>query len=73
MTTILIDVVKGDVHVLVSVRAESIRRSLELVKQWYSGCEARVVFPLDPELFFTADPSAETECVMYETPTRIAR
>jgi hypothetical protein len=73
MTTVLIDVVEGDVHFLVSVRAESIRRSLELVKQRYSGCEARVVFPLDPELFFSADPAARTEYLMYETRTRIAR
>ena len=71
MVGVLIDVVDGDFHVLVSVRTESIRRSLELVKRKYSGCEARVVFPLDPESFFAANPSAEAESVVCETLTRI--
>lgn len=71
MVTVLINVIEDDVHVLVSARTESIRRSLELVKQKYPRCEARVVFPLDPESFFSVDPSTDTERIVYETPTRV--
>ena len=34
------------------VRAENIRRALEVAEQHNPGCAASVVFPLDPDTFF---------------------
>ena len=44
-----------------SVRAESIRRALEIVGERNPGCALKVVFPLDPETFFVRDVSPEID------------
>jgi hypothetical protein len=37
------------------VRAESIRRALEVAGERNPGCSLNVVFPLDPDTFFVGD------------------
>lgn len=37
------------------VKAENIRRALEVAEEHYPGCAVNVVFPLDPDTFFAQD------------------
>jgi len=39
----------------VAVLAESIEGALELAKRYNPGKECKVVFPIDPEIFFVGD------------------
>ncbi len=50
----------GDEGFRLSVTAGSIRQALGMVEEQYPGTDARVVFPLDPDAFFAADPTAES-------------
>ena len=43
----------GGAHsTILYVRAESIRRALEVAEEHNPGCAVNVVFPLDPDTFF---------------------
>lgn len=42
---------------LMLVTAESIRHALHMVEERYARADARVVFPLEPETFFTTVPA----------------
>ena len=44
-----------------SVRAESIRKELEVAERRHPGCALEVVFPLDPDTFFVRDVSPEVD------------
>ena len=57
MIRVSIDVDAGRFRL--SVRAESIRRALEVAGRRHPGCALEVVFPLDPDTFFVRDASAE--------------
>jgi hypothetical protein len=41
----------------VAVRAESIRRAVEIVENRYLGTNVGVKFPIDPENLFVEDPA----------------
>jgi hypothetical protein len=41
------------------VKAESIRRALEIAGERNPGRTLKVVFPLDPETFFVREPASE--------------
>ena len=41
--------------ITLTVRAESIRRALEIAGERNPGCALNVVFPLDPDTFFVRD------------------
>jgi hypothetical protein len=44
-----------------TVRAESIRRALEIAGERNPGCALNVVFPLDPDTFFVRDGAEGSE------------
>jgi hypothetical protein len=50
----------------VAVQAESIERALEIVERQNPGCEAKVAFPIDPEVFFVGDTAATTGPINHE-------
>jgi hypothetical protein len=55
------------------VWAENIVRALSLVRGRYPGCEARVLFPIEPEAFFVALGSSPwVEEVVTEVPKEAA-
>ena len=46
----------GEAHsTTLYVKAESIRRAIEVAEEHNPGCAMNVVFPLDPETFFVQD------------------
>jgi hypothetical protein len=49
---IAIEVRSGATRFKVSLLAESIEGALELAKRYNPGKECKVVFPIDPEVFF---------------------
>ena len=51
----------GAVTTTVAVRAENILRALEIAGEQNPGCALNVVFPLDPDTFFTRDGSEGVE------------
>ena len=58
MIRVTVEVVSDAAHSMVTVRAESIRRAVEIAKEHNPSCDARVTFPIDPEAFFVSNPAA---------------
>jgi hypothetical protein len=54
-----VEVSSGAASFRAAVWAESIERALRLAGGHYPGCETRVVFPIEPEIFFAKGPLAE--------------
>jgi hypothetical protein len=52
MVKVLIEVSDGATRFSVAVRAESIRRAVDIVGRRYPGRDVRVNFPIDLEGFF---------------------
>ena len=55
MIRISVEVARGATRYRVAVRAQSIRRALEIVGRQSPGGEAKVAFPIDPESYFVRD------------------
>ena len=55
MIKIAIEVKSGAARFMVASQAESIEGALENAKRYNSGRECKVVFPIDPEVFFVED------------------
>jgi hypothetical protein len=55
MIKVSIDVKSGGAKFKVAVKAESIEGALEAAKRHSPGQECKVVFPIDPEVFFVGD------------------
>lgn len=55
MIRVSVDVGNGTTHFRVGIQASSINRAINLVKAFYSACDVRVIFPIDPEGFFVED------------------
>ena len=72
MVKVSIEVRTGAATFGVAVQARSIERALSLVQQRYSGGEARVKFPTEPEGFFVEDRLAQARLVGFEAPQRMA-
>lgn len=53
MITVTVERKSGAATIRTKVTAKSIRRALQLAGGPAAGAEARVVFPIDPEGFFT--------------------
>ncbi len=68
MVRISVEVTSGAARFRVAVRAESIRRALEIVQRQNPGGEVGVVFPIDPETFFAGDREAISRTVEQEAP-----
>jgi hypothetical protein len=63
---ISVEVGRGAARYRIAVQAESIERALEIVERQNPGCEAKVVFPIDPEVFYDCDTLATTGLVDQE-------
>ncbi len=63
MVKVSIEVRKGATRFDVAVRAESIRRALDIVGGRYPGGAVRVKFPIDPGPFFAEGSAAEVGIV----------
>ena len=66
MVRISVELTGGAARFRVAVQAESVRRALEIVERRNPGCNARVVFPIDPEAFFVGDPAARSGLIERE-------
>ena len=66
MIRISVEVGRGAARYRVAVQAESIERALEIVERQNPGCEAKVAFSIDPEVFFVWDTAATTRSVNQE-------
>jgi len=55
MVKISIEVRSSAARFKVALVAESIEGALELAKRYNPGKECKVVFPIDPEIFFAGD------------------
>ena len=58
MIRIAVVLTRGAARYRVAIQAQSIERALEIVEGQNPGCQARVVFPIDPEAYFVRDASA---------------
>lgn len=58
MVEISIEVRSGSSSFTTAVRAESIRDAGEIVRDRYPESDVTVVFPIDPDRFFAAEPVA---------------
>jgi hypothetical protein len=67
-----VEVRNGAARFRVGVQASSIQSALNLVKGLYSASDVKVVFPIDPESFFVADPVALEGSTGFETPGGMA-
>lgn len=63
MIGVTVQVASGSARFQVAVRAESIRRAVEIAEGLNPGCEARVAFPIDPDAFFVGEPVTTAETV----------
>jgi hypothetical protein len=55
MIKISIEVKSGAARFKVGLQAESIEEALEIAKRYNPGKECKVVFPINPEIFFVGD------------------
>ena len=55
MVRVSVEVRNKATHFRIGVQASSINRAISLVKAFYSACDVRVIFPIDPEGFFVED------------------
>ncbi|MCC5691544.1 hypothetical protein, partial [Klebsiella pneumoniae] len=55
----------------VGVRAESIKRAVEIAGTHYPGGEVEVLFPIHPEAFFSENPGPTAEQVWAEVPEMV--
>ena len=60
MIRISVEVGQGAARYRVAAQAESIERALEIVERRNPGCEAKVAFPDDPEVYFVSNTGATT-------------
>jgi hypothetical protein len=63
---ISVEVGRGAARYRAAAQAESIERALEIVERQNPGCEAKLAFPIDPEVFFVWDTAATTGPVNQE-------
>ena len=63
MVRVSVEVRNGAAHFRVGVQASSIKRAINLVKAFYSACDVRVIFPIDPEGFFVEDALGAEELI----------
>lgn len=72
MVKISIEVRNGAARFDVTVRAESIRQAVSLVRGCYPGSDVRVKFPIDPEDFLVKDSAARAGMVGFDWPEGVA-
>ena len=73
MIKVSVEVRSEAVRFRVVVWAQSIERAVSLVSTRYPGCQARVLFPIEPEAFFAnKDPVPASGMVLTEVPEEAA-
>ena len=72
MVKVQILIREGASRFVVSVRARSIRRAVEIAKARYPGADVRVSFPIDAEAFFVEEPDSLVARLVREQPERVA-
>jgi hypothetical protein len=55
MIKISVEVCSGTARFRAAVWAQSIERAVSLVSARYPGCQAKVLFPIEPEAFFATE------------------
>jgi len=68
MVKVSVEVRRESACFKVAVWAESIEHALNLTNERYLGCEAKVLFPIDPEAFFVENPYPHSGMIMSEVP-----
>ena len=64
MIKISIEVRSSAARFKVALLAESIEEALEMAKRYHPAKECKVVFPIDPEIFFVNDGLCGGEAVV---------
>ena len=72
MLRVWILIQEGASRVDVSVRAQSIRRAVEIAAARYPGADVRVSFPIDAETFFAGEPGSRAARLGRERSERVA-
>ena len=72
MIQVVIKVRSGAATFRVSVRARSVRRAFDFVRDSYPGAEASLVLPVEPESFLAGDDFDGAELATLRTPERMA-
>ena len=72
MVKVCIEVRSGTARFCVAIRAESIRRALDLARRRYPGADVGARFPIEPEGFFVEDTAASAAILGFEQPGAIA-
>lgn len=72
MVKVCVEVRSGAARFYVAVRAESVRRALDLAGQRFSGADVGVRFPIEPEGFFVENAAASAAILGFEQPDAIA-
>jgi hypothetical protein len=73
MIEVSVEVRSGAARFRAVVWAQSIERAVSLVGARYPGCEAKVLFPIEPEAFFAnKDPVPASGMVLPEAPEQVA-
>ena len=68
---VVIEVRSGAASFRVSVRAQSIQRTIGLVRDSYPGAEAGLVLPVEPESFFSGDDFDGAQQDTFQRPERL--
>ena len=72
MIRVSVEVSSGSARFRAAVWAQSIERAMSLVKVRYPGGEAKVIFPIEPEIFFCDGALLASEAVHPERMEEIA-
>ena len=56
MISVSVEVSSSSARLTAGIRAESIEEAVRVATASHPGCEVRVLFPIDPEVFFAEDP-----------------
>ena len=67
MVEVSVEVTVNGVPLLLSIRAGSIRRAVDIAAARYSRGEVRVVFPIHPASFFSGGPGFRVERIALES------
>ena len=68
MVKVSVEVSSRDAHFGVTLCAQSIERAVNVATARYPGSEVRVVFPIEPDTFFTEDAALVAETLRLEVP-----
>jgi hypothetical protein len=67
MVEVSVEVSVNGAPLRLSVRAANIRRAMEMVEARYSPGDIRVVFPIQPDSFFSGAPGSRAERIALES------